>query len=467
MSGYKTLSKFGRINLERPIGGNKVENVDELLQEIKHLNDSPIKKTSVAATIAFSNRLVQSRQGGAKIRSRYLPRKKPEKHLPQVRQYVKPEVADEGVPGSAQYTPNYNVYLRQTPQIAIGSSEPVQVRRQFKDEKRFDATKMTQSELMRAWQKDLRTAAFDIDSRVPNEMSESSELIHTPKFSSRAPGVISNACNRISFLPPQDTPAPGAYSVSRPLDKSRVISFNGQATRKEIETIPDRTHMQIARGLDYIKPNPPRPILFAKQTSREKEQNQDKSVWDEIEAEQKALLDVLHPKEEKKETVKQKKQPFSQQTTHFHIHPFESFMQLDASTNLQYDVDKSLQSLDKKLQPMPNFGRRLNDTDRTIYNKTEAPDILYPNVNEEWNNVHPTTGVAPNFGFMHERKSAYDYMPQTCGGAYTYVEIPWSYRTPCVMDKMGERKIIIEVPPEYKQKRASSMQANKFTSSIS
>lgn len=457
---YQTMSKFGRINLERQmVGIGNVDNVEDVLQDIKHLNDRPIHRMSVASSIAVAQRLLSERVGGSiKTRSRYLPRKKPKRNIPQVRKYVKPEGAEPELPGSAQYTPNFNVCLPNAPHYVISGSEK---------EVRMNLGQKTQSEMMAAWQRGIRGIQFDMEPVGPSPKEEPSEkeTENPSRPETTMQGIISGPCNRDSFMPPQDLPAPGQYKINRSLDKSRVISFDRQATRKEMETLPDRYHPNLAQSIDATKGRTKGGISFDKQLGRERHEAKKDDIWVEIEKEQKALLKVLHPPEKEIVTSRKTIEPFSRQTSVFGRNPFESFMGPAETRDLQYDVDASLKALQesRKIQPMSNFGRRVNDCDRAIYAKSEAPDVLYEGVRDEWANAHPC-GATPLFKNMHDRKSAYDYMPKTCGGeTYTFVENgTWSYRTPVVMDKMGERKLIIEVPPQFTQKRATSHIAGRF-----
>ncbi|OHT16019.1 hypothetical protein TRFO_13503 [Tritrichomonas foetus] len=447
---YQTMSKFGRINLERTRDTHPVGNVDDIIAEIKSMNDKPVKKMSVASTIAVSQRLLSGPHRSTKTRSRYLPRKKPKRKIPVVREYVKPEGADPELPGSAQYNPNFDVYLPSAPQVIFTQAEP---------EKKMDSSSCTQSEMMQAWQKDLRS--IDLIPENPklliNEPPAAQSTFLKPE-NNKTPGIISIKAERDSFLgKPNENPPPGTYHIQRQsIDKPRVISFEGQSTRKPIQTLPDRTHFDLAKGIDATKPRPKCAIPFNRQVSREKSDEKKDDIWSEIEAEQKALLDILHPPEQQAKKEKKVIQPFSKQTTYFDKHPFNAFMGPPETKDLEYNVDKSLTALDKKLEPLDNFGRRLKDSDRTIYAKSEAPDVYYPGVPDQWAKTHKSVGSGPIFDNMHDRKSAYDYMPKIGGGSYTFVENDnWSYRTPVVMDKMGERNIIIEIPPQYTRKPVS------------
>ena len=483
---YQTISKYGRINLDRASSSLQTKNINvkNILSGIKHINDRPLKKRSESTSIGVSQRLLfgpSSSLNVAKTRSRYLPRQKQVRKVPVVRKYEKKRNSLNELPSSAQYTPNFDVCLPSAPQFMFPRAL---------HERMLDANHRTQCEMIKVWEKGPRTVKYGPENKdkkrkkegnSSDDMSEEEEeeedissppsppsvapmqsIVHPPvkdskdasdiplKSKKQPVGIISSNCVRDSFIPKSEAPAPGQYQIKRlSVDKNRLAAFDGQSTRKGIELLPDRSHFGIGKSIDSTKPQPPRCIPFSMQLSRNKETKQ-KDIWSEIEKEQKQLYNVLHPQESIEIPKKQSIQPFSQQTTYFDKHPFQSFMGPEETKDLVYDVEQSLKLSDKKIKPFENFGRRTNDSDRAIYVASEAPDIIYKDVNLQWIKTQKNNGSGPIFKNMNSRKCAYDYMPKISGGNYTTIKNDnWSYRTPALMDKMGEIEMMLNLPPQY------------------
>ena len=94
--------------------------------------------------------------------------------------------------------------------------------------------------------------------------------------------------------------------------------------------------------------------------------------------------------------------------------------------------------------------------------KTEAPDKIYGDMNNNWKKVHKSSGTGPLFDNSPPRKSAYDYMPMPEGGSYQYINSGnWNNKTSVMMNNMGDRELMIAIPPQYAPKPSSlSMQAH-------
>lgn len=484
---YQTMSKFCRINLERPGSADKSKkvNVDQILSNIKHLNDRPLKMYTNISVPGVSERLLACPSNSlnlTKTRSRYISRQKQVKKAPTIRKYEKQQNELQEVPSSVQYSPNYEASFPSAPSFPFPRAC---------HERMIDSRLKTQSEMIKVWEKGPRTVKFGPKNKPKKEekkveeeeeeeeesndqLQESNEKTKQNQISSTKPiipppkiinsttknlsnlqkkqpvGLISQSCDRNSFIPKNDIPAPGHYQVKRLLvDRNCATSFDGQSTRKSFEPKADRTYFNLGKNIDSTKPQPPRCLPFKIQLSRSKEVKQ-KDIWSEIEKEQQQLYDVLHPKEIIEIKEKSKVQPFSRQTTYFDKHPFHSFMGPEDTKDLVYDVDLSFKLADKKIKPANNFGRRITDNDRAIYVTSEAPDVFYKNVNEEWLKTKKNYGGAPIFNNMHERKSIYDYMSKDSSGGYIVIKDDnWNSRTPALMDKMGEREMMLNLPPQY------------------
>lgn len=437
---YKTMSKFSRIHLEDP---DEIDNVEDILSEIKHLHDRPLNRTAPAG-LGISPHLVGEGKQGVHVGGGHLPKAKPKKQPIFVKTVGKQDRQESASP-DAHYHPNFSATLPTIPQVVISGTE-----RKVK----MNLGKMTQSEMLDAWNRGLRDVTFEDEPEKPPP-SERQPAVQ------RTPGIISKEAKRDSFMDVREAPPVGHYTIERKLDKHRVIEFSKQASRKEPRLLPDRVHHNVAQNIDYTKPRPQGTVPFARQTGRDMTRQEKEDLWAEIEAEQKELMEVLHPQSRAPVIKKKKVEPFARQRPAFESSPFEKIMGPQETRDLQYDVEKSLRALDKKVAPMPNFGRRLDDCERTVYAKSDAPDAIYPKVSEQWARLH-TSGTAPLFKNMGERKSAYDYMPKTCGGPYTFVEEVNEHRTPVVMDRMGERRTAMRESPLFLHKRSKSQAVMRF-----
>ena len=52
--------------------------------------------------------------------------------------------------------------------------------------------------------------------------------------------------------------------------------------------------------------------------------------------------------------------------------------------------------------------------DRQVYRKSDAPDVIYGNVNESWKKTQPDVNV-PIMDLGHDKHDPYYYMPKPCG----------------------------------------------------
>lgn len=449
---FQTMSKYGRLNFDTGTRMHEEKQINNLLSDIKNISTGfSGKKRSNSVDDKIMKRLLSPAKRIRKARKRILPKSKLYKHAPTISQASpRVEIVSE-VPGSAQYNPNYDAYLPKTNTYSIQSlHQKIPV----------DPRIMTMTEMIKAWEKHIRLVDFKEE---PNEGPlPDVSLPSKPVYNS--PGVVARTTSHEdSIIRKTDAPAPDKYYIPRELDKPRVIPFDGQSTRKEIETLTDRTHMKLAQSIDSVKPRNSGCIPFDKQLAREKGLSQEDDIWKEIEEEQKSLLKILKPQKDVSKPPPKIVEPFKLQPSRLQKGPFNHMIHQEAPQDAQYNVEYSLSKLEsKKIPPATNFGSRVSK-DRVILNKSEAPDRIYPNVIDGWKKTAKSYGSPPDFKNMHDRKSAYDYMPKTCGGNFTFVDDNvWSYKTPVVMDQMGERKIILEVPPQFLQGKSSNLVISKF-----
>ena len=474
---YTTISKFGKLNLNRDLIQGQNGDVEKVLNEIKDLTAGYPKRQSITSKIVIGERLLAS--SDQKMHTRYRASiKKPKRKIPVVRQYVKPEGELERIPGAAQYTPNFSIILPSAPQYSFSKPEDTEKRA-------ISADTHTQSEMMRLWQQDIRLISFlhndnsNDDTKDQDEKNEKMETndkgLQLQRLQEETQSTLLNPFDGIAiphdntrntYLPKNDFPGPGSYSVtSKSYDKNRVTLFDNQSSRPPIiPVIPDRSHMGLGQSIDATKPRVISAIPFSKQIGREKEPVKQNAIWDEIEAEQKALMESIQPSlAQSPEEIPKKKQPFALQTSYFNQSPFQHLIHTE-SPNAIYDVESSLKNLEmsRKILPGTNFGRRLDDNDRAIYSKSEAPDTYYDDVTNEWKQSFAPVTV-PIFDNMVSRKSAYDYMPHGCGGGYQDSRIVWVKPKPRKRQPLlDKRKFLIEAPPDYHEKRVNSALLSKF-----
>ncbi|EAY06380.1 hypothetical protein TVAG_151870 [Trichomonas vaginalis G3] len=439
---FQTLSKFGRLHFD-DADTPDIGDIDEILSELKSFDrKSRVKRKSLKAGI--SERLLAGEK--AQRRPRKITKTVPKhtKQPPTIPQATFKNDSSTDVPGADQYNPDYEVLLKRAPSLSI-SNLPKTVN--------YDPDTMTMRQMVDSWS-NIRIANY-LNSRKEIQEPTYNEF----KKEDKVPGIISRTQptyvkNRFET----DTPAPNHYNISRDVSKSSILPFHAQAPRPDNDSGPDRTHFGLAASIDATKPRSVSHLL-PPNISRDKSKDIKTNIWEEIENEQKILMNQLQkPKDTKNSAPKPVKPRYVPKPD---VSPFAQFMRTEAP-DVEYDVEGNLRSLNKKIPPRENFGRRLDDSDRAIYQKSEAPDVIYPNTNDAWLKTIPSSGNAPSFDQMHDRKEAYAYMPKTCGGGYTYVETNWNRGQAVRFDLMGKRKLVLEVPPQYKQGRSSSQCAAVF-----
>ena len=281
---YEPLSKFARLNLEKTQSSSELPDIEKIINEIKRINDKPLRRMTGNENFMISQRLLNPK---SQTRTRNLPKKKPQRPARQIREVGRRREDNIELPSSAQYYPNYEATFKSPGQINM-SQPPTPIK--------VNASNLTQAELMNVLIRGPRNLEFFVEK--PKKLavepeSETKKKIHE---------TIGSAGKRDSFLGTwarDETPAPDLYQIpTQTFDKNRVIAFEGQSGRKDKPPEPDRTHFEKTRGIDFIKPRCKGIVPFGLQSSREKGKVKYVDVWDEFESEQKALLDILKPKEE-------------------------------------------------------------------------------------------------------------------------------------------------------------------------
>lgn len=439
---FQTMSKFGRLHFD-DTGTPKIDDVDQILSDLKSMDQkSFVKRKSLNAGI--SERLLAGEKAPRKPRKISKTKPKHTKQPPTIPQATFKNDSSTDVPASDQYDPDYEVVLRKSPSYSFSTNNR---------ELNLDPDKLTMRQMVDSWS----------NIRIANYLSSQRDIqeptINELKKEDKVPGIISRTQpiyvkNRFVT----DSPAPNHYDIPRLLGKPTVLPFEAQSSRSDAHPGPDRSHYGLAKSIDATKP---RSIshLLPPNISKDRAKDQKTNIWEEIENEQKVLMNQLQKIKSSDSEIKPKPKP--RYIPKPDVSPFAQFMKTEAP-DVEYDVEGNLRSQNKKIPPRENFGRRLDDNDRAIYCKSDAPDVIYPNTNDAWLKTKPASGNAPSFDQMHDRKEAYAYMPQTCGGAYTYVETNWNRGQAIRFDLMGKRKLVLEIPPQFKQGRASSHLAGVF-----
>ena len=114
----------------------------------------------------------------------------------------------------------------------------------------------------------------------------------------------------------------------------------------------------------------------------------------------------------KKKKVKVKTADFAKQTRDERS-PFYQFMRKEWEPSKPYDVERGLKYLERPKTAF-DISQKSYKYDRQLYNKTEAPDVIYGNSNDNWKKTQPDVS-SPVMESYHVRRDPYYYMPHPCG----------------------------------------------------
>lgn len=150
-------------------------------------------------------------------------------------------------------------------------------------------------------------------------------------------------------------------------------------------------------------------------TSKEIKENRraEVDIWKEIEEEQARIVSSLLAKAPKKIKVNKKKEPFSLQTRNKKMEqygPFYHIMRKEIEPKEEYDIERSYKYLNRPINVF-NIAQPSQKSDRSFYNKSDAPDVFYDNVHEGWEKTHKSNGLPSPWSLSHDRRSFYDYLP--------------------------------------------------------
>lgn len=435
----RSLSAFGKSMFERESDPVKNEaNIDALLKQIQTIDVGKVKKSFAIPDVI--DRLL-SKDEQRPVRSRKRSTRAEQRSARQIRQVQKIVSPLDNIPSAAHYTPNFDAVLSSAPKLAFQRAEM--------GEKRVSLDNCTMNEMMTKWASSIRTV--EIEGQKPkNDPILPQTQPGTPKKMT-ASGVISSNATRDSFLRREQTPGPTDYNVSAPKDKVKMVTTFDQQPSRPPQAHSHHVIRDVRSDIDYTKPRAPRCIAFDKQSSRNPVKKVDDAIWEEIEEEQKRIIESMQKPEKKKPPQQKKKQGFALQTGRPST-PFEHIMRKEVEPEVEYDVAKSRRALDRPVTSFnirqPALGR-----DRMVYSKSEAPDVMYDNVNDQF--LKTVSRATTPLGMDREvkRRSPYHYMPKPCGaGDYPDAHSTVTGKRSIEIGKMAKRKCMLDTPGSFKRK---------------
>ncbi|OHS98428.1 hypothetical protein TRFO_35168 [Tritrichomonas foetus] len=488
----RSYSAFGRSTFDRDIDVHSTKEVDKLIKHIHTMEYHKIRPTHAIPGVIERLLNVEENRTRSRIKSSSHHKiKKKNKEIREVKKVVNP--LDNG-PGAAHYSPNFDSILSKSPKHRFQKAE-------FEPIKKVSNLECcTMSEMLNQWSTQIRRYNFQqptdtsssrklshtqkVKSQVSkteneneNEGDEDNEMAKTqpvkserktvrpppdaplpPKPESKVPGLISSEANRSSFLRHEETPGPSDYQKivfsSIPLN---VPSFENQAPRPT--STPQDAHMirDIGNNIDAIKKRTAQCIPFDKQSSREPKKKRDEDIWLQIEAEQARIIENLK-KDGNVIRIKKKKEkpPFKLQTGKPE-HPFEHIMRKENEPAEPLHVEKSLKALDRPVSSF-DISTPAESSDRMVYRQSDAPDVIYSDVNEQYKNTIPRPASPVPIARTVTRHPPYYYMPKPCGqGLYNPAVTSLSNKRTVNFDLMGERQFMLDSPGSMRKKTASGI----------
>lgn len=398
------------------LDSNKLtRSIENFLNDVKNLENSPVKPVETAKLPAVVSRLVD-KEGKYYRRRKTLPvqpRSTPK--APQVRTVKKQITSLDQNPGAAHYNPNFNAVLANEPVVSMP--------RAFETPDKSNLDNVPMGEMLKNFSSHIRAVEFE----QPETRNIDLKPLEPSCVENQKTYIIPTKLDvkRDSYIVGESTPGPSAYNTVTKKKVKDVIPFQCQVSREDIGEHFEKPIRDTRSAIDATKKREPRPIPFDKQESREKKAKKEDSIWKEIEEEQKRLIEQqieieqkrkekrLAEKSTKERSLKKKKvQPMSRGGRD-ERGPFAHLMRKEVEPLVPYEVDRTYKYLERPKTAF-DIKQKSFKEDRQIYVKTEAPDKLYDNVVDEWKNTKPKENV-PNFDALHYRYDAYHYMPKTCG----------------------------------------------------
>jgi hypothetical protein len=263
--------------------------------------------------------------------------------------------------------------------------------------------------------------------------------------------VIATTARRGSLLEPKmgPGPGPGDYHVPDSTLQQKGVSFKGQSGRTDAP-LPNSDLPDVGPNLDRIRPRSSQAIPFAKQSGRDSRKPAEDPFWDEIEHEQDRILQKFAATPKKSAREKGAKSSFMLQTPQVD-HPFAHIMRDE--TDIHYDVEASRKALDR---PTPAFNIRQpafkSAGDRYEIRRSDAPDLMYDNVKEQFTKTKPRTTSPLPIDREIPRCPPYDYLPHGCGcGDFLPPDSTFLGKPSVDIGKLGKRKTRLETQGNFKR----------------
>ena len=441
-----SLSTYAKTSLDGQVVDTGTDkDVDEVLRQIQNLELDPIRQNWEVPSVV--NRLMKPDEPRSKrMRRRKLTKTPKEPRV--VREVKKIENPAGAIPNATHYNPNFDAVLSKAPKLAFEKSGMAK--------KKLSPASYTMSEMLSKWNGDIRCVEFRPEPEsVPEDENQEQEQRKKKPAKPRTPGVMSSDAARDSFLKVNTpTPGPTDYEVPVNTDKVKmVLAFDQQPSRPSLRmtgTHATVTMRDIRQDIEYTKPRTPKCIPFDKQSGRTPRKAKSDAIWDEIEQEQARIIASLRKPEEKKKPVKKHRQPFALQTSK-PSHPFGHLMRKEVTPEVEYDVERSRRALDRPRTAFdisqPSLG-----SERIVYKGTDAPDVIYDNVNEQFKNTIPRAATPLAMSRETKRHSPYHYMPKPCGeGDLPEPKSSLNGKGAVELSKMGKRKCLLDSPYAYKR----------------
>lgn len=459
----QSLSAFAQSTFERDIMPTSEDDVDRILKQIHKIDNGKLKHRQKIPS--YVDRLLKNEEGRTRSRVKSANNQKIKKQFREIREVKKVTNPLGDGPSAVHYSPNFESIL---------SSPP---KHHFQKAERNPAAKAnlevcTMGEMLKQWTGQLRRINFENPNATPtkskrnrNDISNiqsTTDLNSTlperttvrpppdtpppPKPPSKVPGLISGEANRDSFLYHSYNPGPSEYQTVSGINPKRTkitSDFGQQASRPTTAKASTATIHDVGKNIDSIKPRTAQCIPFDKQSSRFPSKKKDDSIWEEIEAEQERIINTLKTEEQKKEVKKKTKEPFQLQTSN-PKHPFEHIMRKETEPSQLLDVEGNLKTLDRPVTSL-DISTPAESEDRTIYRRSDSPDVFYDNVNEQYQSTIPRATSPVPIARTVTRHPPYYYMPKPCGqGLYNVPSTSMSTKRTIHFDKMGERKYMLD-----------------------
>lgn len=447
MSRKKSFSSFGKSTFERELESHE-EDVEAILKQIQTMEVQKNKTDFHVPDVV--DRLLNDNSSPSRTRTKSKSHHKKHRKSREIREVHKIISPLDAVPSSAHYAPNFDAVLTNAPQLKIAQSF-------ISPKKKLDLDSCTMNEMINQWSAGIRNVSFskqtsreptpsDSRSTFSSRMSHQSSIAELPPIQKQPTlGIISLGGNRDSYINAEITPSPTEYQAITPIAKpAKALSFEGQASRPQ-NTRQDYIMRDVGKNIDAIKKRPPRIIPFDKQSSRTPRKAQEDDIWKDIEEEQKRIINDLFKQPEPAPKREKKKESFTLQTGQVK-HPFQHIMRKEVNPQVEYEPIQSLRSLDRPVTSF-NIKQPALKKDRMVYRKSEAPDIIYDNVNEEWKNTQKraTTPIPINKEMV--RRDPYHYMPHGCGqGKFPEPKSALTNRTTVLYDRQSDRKCLLDSP---------------------